>query len=557
MKPLGNIAINNDASVLSARRKCFTVVKELLGDPIQATRIATSISHTVRRYLLGSDGLILRFSLWDDTSPGRLELSFEGLSAQFPDMELRGFFSQVTWEEVGAALRLTMSTGLPNTKVLSEGDLHSLRTTIGAKDRDELMREATERNRELQESLEHLKRTRSARDRMESELNVGRDIQMNLLPQVFPPFPDRDEFSIYAHMKPAREVGGDFYDFFFAGPDLLCLVIGDVSGKGVASALFAAVTKTLISSFAKHDGSPASILTQANAELSINNESCMFVTLLMAIVDVGTGEVVYTNAGHNPPLVKRSTGEVAPLNERHGPIAGAMEGITYKEGRFSLAPGDLLFLFTDGVTEATNVNNELFGDERLETALASQAEAEPEALISTVIDEVGTFEGDAPQFDDITMLAFHFFGRDESAAATLDLSIVNSLGQLTVVADAVDEFCDANAISTAVAARVHIVFDEVLNNIISYAYGDEEEHSIRIHFSKTEGWLVIRIEDDGRPFNPFEGQNPDTSSSIEDRQIGGLGIHIVEKMMDESSYQRLKDKNIVVFKKHLDITKKE
>ena len=334
MKPLGNIAINNDASVLSARRKCFTVVKALLGDPIQATRIATSISHTLRRYLLGADSLMLRFSLWDDTAPGRLELSFEGLSSKFPDMELRGFFSQVTWEEAGVALRLTMSTELRNTINLSAGDLHSLRATIGAKDRDELMSEATERNRELQESLEHLKRTRFARDRMESELNVGREIQMNLLPQVFPPFPERDEFAVYAHMKPAREVGGDFYDFFFAGPDLLCLVIGDVSGKGVASALFAAVTKTLISSFAKHDGSPASILTQANAELSTNNESCMFVTLLMAIVDVGTGDVVYTNAGHNPPLVKRSTGEVVALDERHGPIAGAMEGITYKEGTF-------------------------------------------------------------------------------------------------------------------------------------------------------------------------------------------------------------------------------
>ncbi len=551
MKQLGHIAIGDDASVLIARRKCFAVAKQLLGDAIEATRVATSVSHTLRRYLLGSDKVELGFTLRDDTNPSRLEIAFDGIAAKFPDAELRGFFAQVHWESSDSGLKLTIASQLRSASKIDERGLETLRSIITAKSRDELMREATARNKELQESLEHLKRTRSVRDRMESELNVGRDIQMNLLPQIFPPFPDRDEFSIYAHMKPAREVGGDFYDFFFASPDHLCLVIGDVSGKGVASALFAAVTKTLISSFAKHDSSPASILTQANAELSTNNESCMFVTLLMAIVEVDSGEVVYTNAGHNPPLVKRRDGSVDTLTGRHGPIAGAMEGMTYKEGHFTLFPGDLFFLFTDGVTEATNVKNELFSDARLEKLLADEVDPEPESLIAKLVDDVGAFEGEAPQFDDITMLAFQFAGRGESKAETLDLTIKNSLQQLTVVAEAVDALCEAETLPMAIGARLNIVLDEVLNNVISYAYEDEDKHEIRIHFEISKDWLAVRIADDGIPFNPFDGRNPDTTSSIEDREIGGLGIHIVQKMMDEATYERSRDTNLVVLKKKL------
>ena len=164
------------------------------------------------------------------------------------------------------------------------------------------MAEVQARNIELKDSLENLRRTRSAKERMESELNIGRDIQMSMVPVNFPPFPDRTEFTIYATLQPAREVGGDFYDFFLIDDDLLCVCVGDVSGKGVPSALFMAVTKTLIKSMAKNDSSPASILTHVNDELSHNNESSMFVTIFLAIMNVSNGQLTYCNAGHNPPL---------------------------------------------------------------------------------------------------------------------------------------------------------------------------------------------------------------------------------------------------------------
>ena len=193
---------------------------------------------------------------------------------------------------------------------------------------------------ELQQAYAVINRQK---DRMQDELNVGHNIQMSMLPLVFPPFPDRDEFSINALLKPAREVGGDFYDFFFISKDELCLVIGDVSGKGVPAALFMAVTRTMIKSSAMGDHSPASIVTRVNEELSADNPQCMFVTLFVGIVNVRTGTFRFTNAGHNPPYIIPARKELICLDQRDGPIIGAIGGIAYKENELSFSLNDTLF----------------------------------------------------------------------------------------------------------------------------------------------------------------------------------------------------------------------
>ena len=200
----------------------------------------------------------------------------------------------------------------------------------------------------LKQSMDELQATyaiiKKHSDRMEQELNVGHDIQMSMLPLEFPPFPERSEFSLHATLKPAREVGGDFYDFFFVDDDHLCLVVGDVSGKGVPAALFMAVTKTMIKSQATDDPSPASIITRVNDDLSADNPASMFVTLFIAIVNTRTGEFRFTNAGHNPPYILRGD-KLECLDQRHGPIIGAVEGVAFREDRASLTadryPADL------------------------------------------------------------------------------------------------------------------------------------------------------------------------------------------------------------------------
>ena len=246
---------------------------------------------------------------------------------------------------------------------------------------------------------------RKHKDRMQQELNVGRDIQMSMLPVTFPPFPDRSEFSIHALLQPAREVGGDFYDFFFVRDDEICLVLGDVSGKGVPAALFMAVAKTMIKTQAADDSAPASIVTRVNEELSADNPACMFVTLFVAIANVRSGAIRFTNAGHNPPYILRHDGELDCLDQRHGPIIGAVEGVAYRDDQVQLGEQDTLLLFTDGVTEAMDTADQLYSEARLEEFLKN-SDNDPEQLTGEILQAVEQFATGAEQADDITLLAF-------------------------------------------------------------------------------------------------------------------------------------------------------
>ncbi len=282
-----------------------------------------------------------------------------------------------------------------------------------AESRAELMGELQVKNRELKEAFEDLKRTTLAKQRMEGELKVAHEIQMSMLPLVFPPFPDRKEFTIFANLTPAREVGGDLYDFFFIDDDHLCITVGDVSGKGVPAALFMARTKTLLKSSATNDLSPASIVTHANEELSENNDSCMFVTLFLGILAVKTGHFAYTNAGHNPSYLKHpADGAVIRLDTLHGPVLGAMEGVTYQQDQLLLHPGDTLLMYTDGVSEAMDPDDNLYSEERLAAWFTAREDTTVEELVQDVVDEVKKFENGAVQADDITLMAINFNGRD-------------------------------------------------------------------------------------------------------------------------------------------------
>jgi phosphoserine phosphatase RsbU/P len=386
---------------------------------------------------------------------------------------------------------------------------------------------------------------RKHKDRMQQELNVGRDIQMSMLPVDFPPYPDRKEFSIHALLKPAREVGGDFYDFFFVSDDEICLVLGDVSGKGVPAALFMAVTKTMIKTQAADDLSPASIVTRVNEELSADNPACMFVTLFVAIVNVRSGELRFTNAGHNPPYILRHDGKLDCLDQRHGPIIGAVEGVAYREDQIEIGEKDTLLLFTDGVTEAMDTSNQLYSEARLEEFL-KKSDNTPEQLTVAVLDAVEQFATGAEQADDITILAFRIEQATEKIRVDeLHLVAATNLTEIERINTAFTTFAEGRGFAAGIAQKVCIVFDDLLNNIISYGFSDDEEHQINIDVSVTSEQLVITVADDGMPFNPFDRVGPDTSLSLEERDIGGLGVLLVTELMDQCSYQRRRDRNVV------------
>jgi sigma-B regulation protein RsbU (phosphoserine phosphatase) len=392
-----------------------------------------------------------------------------------------------------------------------------------------------------------------ARLRMEDELNVGREIQMSMLPLIFPAFPRRGEFDVYALLEPAREVGGDFYDFFLLDDDHFCVCVGDVSGKGVPAALFMAVTKTLIKSRASNDYEPASILTHVNNEISRNNDASMFVTIFLAILDLSTGEMRYCNAGHNPPYIRRESGELVRLDQRHGPVIGALEGMVFAQDRATLAAGDLLFTYTDGITEAMDEDQNLYDEDRLVKVLEALESGSAEESVKASVGDVREFQGRAEQADDITILSTTYYGSPEGEKArVLNLALANQFGEIEKANSAFNEFAETEGIAAPVRRSVNLVLDELLNNVISYAFADEEDHEIEVSFESSNDRLSVTISDDGVPFNPFAGLPPDTGLSIEQREMGGLGIHLVRKMMDEVSYNRRTDRNVVILVKYME-----
>jgi len=384
------------------------------------------------------------------------------------------------------------------------------------------------------------------KERMEGELNVGRDIQMSMLPLIFPAFPHRSEFDVFALLEPAREVGGDFYDFYLLDEDQVCFVIGDVSGKGVPSALFMAVTKTLIKSKASECRSPARILEQVNREISTDNSSSMFVTLFLCILNLKTGELTFTNAGHNPPYLMLS-GKLKRLENRHGPIVGAVEDLVYKEDTIILKSGDMLLLYTDGVTEAMNVDQQLYSEARLIKVLKDQKPGDAKEVVGSILTSVQTYAGEADQADDITILCVNFFGvtaHDESDRYSL--KIKNDVKEIVNVNQQFSVFSGRYRKLSKLVSKVKVINDDMLNNIINYAFEDTNEHEIEINVNLSDKCLKIEFIDDGIAFNPFSQQKDiDISQSIESRSIGGLGIHLIKNLVETHDYLRKEGLNII------------
>lgn len=268
---------------------------------------------------------------------------------------------------------------------------------------------------DINATVDTLKRyIKEAEERIDAELAFAKAIQHSALPSVFPPYPNRTEFDIFATMHTAKEVGGDFYDFYFVDEDNLAFLIADVSGKGIPAAMFMMQSKTIIKSCAESGMSVEEVFTASNEKLCEGNDAGMFVTAWMGILNVKTGKVLFANAGHNPPLVKHADGTYEYLKTRAGFFLAGTEGIRYRGNELQLAPGDSIYLYTDGVTEATDASTQLYGEERLHTVLEKCKDAAPEVICDEVKKDVDSFVGEAPQFDDITMLCLKYYGKEDA-----------------------------------------------------------------------------------------------------------------------------------------------
>ncbi len=383
-----------------------------------------------------------------------------------------------------------------------------------------------------------------AEARMNHELEMAYQIQHSALPSVFPPYPNRTEFDIFASMNPAKEVGGDFYDFYFVSRNHLAFTVADVSGKGIPASLFMMTAKTTIKDLAESGLRVNEVLERANEQLCVNNDAGMFVTAWIGILNIRTGVVHFANAGHNPPLVRHGDGSFEYLRTRPGLVLAGMEGMHYREETVQLQVGDTIFLYTDGVTEATNSANELYGEVRLRHVLNMSRAQTMQKLCACVKSDVDIFVGDAPMFDDITMLALNYKGnlKEITCPATIE--------NITTVTEFVDTQLDFYGCTEKAMQQINVALDEILSNIASYAYPNGEGN-VTVQVDVKDKVVKITFRDDGIAFNPLKLEDPDVSLDAAERSIGGLGIFLVKKTMDSVTYERCDEQNVLRLEKKI------
>ena len=290
------------------------------------------------------------------------------------------------------------------------GKLFEMKDDYRTNDEIEILAESfNDLSKQTKKYINDITEITKEKERVRTEMQLANRIQQDMIPHVFPPFPEHDEFEIYASMDPAREVGGDFYDYYFVDDDHLCLVISDVSGKGVPGALFMMISKVILQNLAMMGKGPAEILRQTNEAICANNNEEMFITVWIGILEISTGKIIAANAGHEYPAIMKN-GQFSLLKDKHGFVIGGMEDMSYKEYEISLEPGDKLFVYTDGVPESTNTANEMFGTDRMIDVLNEDPQAAPEQILQRMSKALDDFVLEAEQFDDITMMCIAYNG---------------------------------------------------------------------------------------------------------------------------------------------------
>ena len=392
---------------------------------------------------------------------------------------------------------------------------------------------------------EQNKKLNEQRERMEGDLHIASGIQMSMVPKTFPPFPERHDLDMAADIVPAREVGGDLYDYYIRDEKLF-FCIGDVSGKGVPASLVMAVTRTSFRNLSASEDSPGKIVRAMNDSLCAMNESNMFVTFFCGVLDLAAGRLRYCNAGHNPPLSLTDTMKMLPV-EPNLPL-GVMPGMDFKEQETAFNYDDALFLYTDGLTEAEDAEHEQFGEERMLDAMHGRKGAY--SHLRDIEERVKAFVGDAPQSDDLTMLFIHYLG-GEAGTKGLHFVMHNDVKQVSRLPGWLDTVAAKLDVPESLLPGLNLALEEAVTNVMMYAYPSGLYGSVELDASREGNELKFVLYDSGTPFDPTARPEVDTAAGLEDRSIGGLGIHLVRQIMDSVKYDRLDGYNILTMIKNL------
>ena len=397
------------------------------------------------------------------------------------------------------------------------------------------------------QSIYKLRDANAEKQRIDSELMIAKNIQMNMLPETYPPFPDRNDLDIYGSLVPAKMVGGDLYDFFIRD-EKLYFCIGDVSGKSVPAALVMAVTHSLFLSISSHESHPARIMQGINESLCRGNESNMFVTFFIGVLDLPTGLLRYCNAGHNPPLT--IIGElVEPLPAKANLPMGVIAEFDYMMQQTRVEPETMIVLYTDGLTEAKNMDRKQFGLEKTLKILEKCHDATATQLIQTLTKKVDAFVGEAEPSDDLTLLAIRYTPKEESWTLSRSITLDNDVAQVTELNQFVQSVTEELQLDKALSRRIKLAVEEVVVNIMNYAYVADVKGQVKVEAMANDERLRFILTDSGRSFDPTAVSRADTTLTVEDRPIGGLGILLVRNLMDSINYERIDGQNILRIEK--------
>ena len=402
--------------------------------------------------------------------------------------------------------------------------------------------------------IEELKDTTAQKVSIERDLNIASDIQMGMLPEQFPTKDDRDDVQLFASLTPAKAVGGDLFDFYFRDEKLF-FCIGDVSGKGVPASLFMAVTRSVFRTVSAHESMPDRIMNTINKTMVDMNKTHMFVTLFVGVLDLPTGRLYYSNAGHDAPLLVGAGVGVLTCNPNI-PI-GVRRNWKYSLQESKIFTGTTIFLFTDGLTEAMDANREQFKMERVDE-VARQAlnnhQQEPKQIIDVMTDAVHQFVGDAEQSDDLTMMAIQYIKQQSDVRMRKSIVLTNDIQQVPRLNDFVKEVCETVEMSHEDTLKMKVAIEEAVVNVMKYAYPAGTTGDVTVEAASNDVRLKFTIIDSGKPFDPTVQADVDTTLSAKDRRIGGLGIHIIRQYMDSINYERMDNLNVLTLRKKLQVS---
>jgi len=384
------------------------------------------------------------------------------------------------------------------------------------------------------------------KERISSELHIANNIQQSMLPKVFPPFPDRNDIDVYAILTPAREVGGDLYDFYIRDEKLF-FCIGDVAGKGVPASLIVAIVRTVFRNVSEGESLPHHLLTTINNTLFDSNPDDLFVTFFVGVLDLPTGRLRYSNAGHEAPiLLTADTKKLLPCDSNL-PL-GVMPDWKYTLQETLVSPETTLFLYTDGLTEAMNDAEEVFGKKRMNDALHFDG---PRDVIDKMTAAVRDYVGSAVQSDDLTMLTIRYARQQRALSLSRSLTLPNDVQTVPQLTEFVEGVCQDVHLDEMLTMQINLAVEEAVVNVMNYAYPQGKEGIILIEAAANDERLKFVITDSGMPFDPTTRPKVDTSLPVDERPIGGLGIHLIRHYMDSINYERIGGQNVLTLRKNL------